>query len=252
MHAIHREGVPLLIMDPAPPLNDNESKVSRAGLESINKSNLEERIEQSSSFDHFIPGIQEKISRKNEKKIKHKKCECISKTATRACCATMTGTGLASVGLFIASLISPIPHSAFCAYSGLLCVGTGLSGLATLRGGVITDKNSRSAKKIENEEISLQKAIESLKKKKYVSFIDSQQYGNLEDLVVLPKFHRYVEVCLLIKKALKLQIKASDESDIEINLNEMVFLRKREDKLANALSNKLNGNFKRFDFSKRE
>lgn len=248
MQAINPEIVSVIMHRNDLPSNKKESKVSLVSLEAINKVDSVEEIDQIPSMDRYIPDIQQQISLKNTIKKKYRKCECISKTATAAGCAATTGTGLAALGLCIASLA--IPHTALCSYSAFTYGGFVVGAFTTVCSFWVSEDISHFTKTLEDEEISLQEAIERLKNKNYVSFIDSQEYENLEDLLTLPNFHRYVEVCLKIQKEWALQKTQKSYPYSRKTLETMLILREREEILGNAIFKTLHGNFKRFDFHK--
>lgn len=229
-------------------------KAAQVGLRKIQEIDSEEDdvtvLGSKEKFSSFIPDIEKQISLIEPKRKKHKKCKCVSLGST-------IGTGTCASGFYI-SFLGCMLASCATGSEALLMYGTFsvlLGGLpcavATIGSRMCWVLQARAIDGLDKDEMTLKQALKDLRDPEYVAFIDSQHYENLEELLILPDFYRYVEVCVQMKKNWGYE-KSNNHPASTKTLEDQLVLRVEEEILGISLSEKIEGGFKRFDITKEE
>lgn len=211
----------------------------------------EEKLQLLPPFDNADADLLNQIRINKKERKKRRKCKCIAKEATVCLAMCGTGIGLASLGCAIAACVAK--SNVFATYFALTWVfGMAPNAFACVPSYFCWQHQERLAKKLGSDNDTLKLAIENIKEREYIAFIDSQQYENLEELLILPDFHRYVKVCIKLKNIWQTE-KSEEKRPLSTNaLEKQLMLRAKEEELANALFIKLDGHFNRFDIKKEE
>lgn len=262
MQAVYPNPVPLVMQKYDPQSIEKRNNTTEVGLKALSHIDSseeeietvfgsEEKIDQLSSFDQYVPLIENQIELNKKERKKLKKCVNTSKAIGITTATGATGLGLLAIGLGITSCVTLSPS--FLAASMFTCgFGAVPCGGASYYSYMKKEKATTSIDLLDEDKLTLKQSFKKLKDKETIEFIDSQQYENLEDLLILPEFHRYVEICLLLIKEWEYE-KSKKEYPYETKfLKGYLKLRKMEKHLAFNISKKTNGDFKRYAFTKKE